>query len=71
MLIHPTIEKLEAMRLTGMAVALKEQMEMDDIKDMSFEERLGLLIDREAVFRETRRLKTRLRKAKLHRRHRF
>ncbi len=65
MLIHPTIEKLETMRLTGMAVALKEQMEMDDIKDMSFEERLGLLIDREAVFRETRRLKTRLRKAKL------
>lgn len=65
MLTHPTLEKLETMRLTGMATALKEQREMDDIQSMDFEERLGLLIEREAAVRETRRLKTRLRKAKL------
>ena len=65
MLIHPTLERLENLRLTGMARALKEQLEMEDINDMIFEERLGLLVDREAVERETRRLKTRLRKAKL------
>jgi DNA replication protein DnaC len=65
MLIHPTLEKLESLRLTGMLTALQEQMRMDDINDLSFEERLGLLVDREAVCRESRRLKTRLRKAKL------
>lgn len=65
MLIHPTLEKLESLRLTGMLTALQEQMGMDDINDLSFEERLGLLVDREAVCRESRRLKTRLRKAKL------
>ncbi len=65
MLIHPTLEKLEGLRLTGMAAALKEQLEMDGLEHMGFEERLGLLIDREAAVRETRRLKTRLRKAKL------
>ncbi len=65
MLTHPTLEKLESLRLTGMLTALQEQMGMDDIDDLSFEERLGLLVDREAVYRESRRLKTRLRKAKL------
>lgn len=65
MLTHPTVEKLENIRLTGMAQALKDQLEMDGIEDLSFEERLGLLVDRETVFRENRRLKTRLRKAKL------
>jgi DNA replication protein DnaC len=65
MLVHPTIEKLESLRLAGMAVGLRKQMQMDDIVQMSFEERLGLLIDREAALRETRRLATRLRKAKL------
>lgn len=65
MLTHPTLEKLETMRLTGMAKALKEQWEMDDIQSLNFEERLGLLLEREGAVRETRRLKTRLRKAKL------
>lgn len=65
MLTHPTIEKLEAMRLTGMAAALREQLEMDGLEQMSFEERLGLLIDRESTVRETRRLRSRLKKAKL------
>jgi len=65
MLTHPTLEQLEILRLPGMLQALKEQLEMDDINDMSFEERLGLLLDREANVRENRRLQTRLRKAKL------
>ncbi len=65
MLIHPTIEKLTTMRFSGMAQALNEQLEMDHLDDMAFEERLGLLLDREEVVRETRRLNTRLRKAKL------
>jgi DNA replication protein DnaC len=65
MLLHPTLEKLTTMRFTGMAAALDEQMQMDGLDDMTFEERLGLLLDREQAVRETRRMKTRLRKAKL------
>ncbi len=65
MLMYPTVEKLERLRLTGMAAALREQLEMDGVEQMSFEERLGLLIDRESTVRESRRMKTRLKKAKL------
>ena len=48
-----------------MLKALIEQAAMPDIETLSFEERLGLLIDREMTEREDRRLKTRLRQAKL------
>jgi DNA replication protein DnaC len=65
MLLHPTLEKLRALRFTGMADALDEQLQMDSLDDMGFEERLGVLLDREIAARETRRLQTRLRKAKL------
>lgn len=65
MLLHPTLEKLTTLRFTGMAAALDEQMQMDSLDDMGFEERLGLLLDREIAVRQTRRMNTRLRKARL------
>lgn len=65
MLLHPTLEKLTTLRFTGMAAALNEQMQMTSLGDMGFEERLGLLLDREMAVRQTRRMNTRLRKAKL------
>ena len=65
MLTYPTLDKLKAMRFTGMAHALEEQMQMPEIDSLSFDERLGLLVDREMTERENRRLETRLRKAKL------
>jgi DNA replication protein DnaC len=65
MLTHPTIEKLTTLKFTGMAKALTEQMRMPDIEQLSFEERLGLLIDRELTERQDRRLQSRLRKARL------
>ncbi len=65
MLTHPTLDKLQALRLSGMLKALSEQMQMPDISDLSFEERLGLLVDREMTERHDRRLKTLLRQAKL------
>ena len=65
MLNHPTFEKLHALRLSGMYQALVEQMQMPEIAALSFEERLGLLVDRESTERENRRLTTRLRQAKL------
>jgi DNA replication protein DnaC len=65
MLTHPTLDKLRTLRFTAMATALEEQMQTADIDSLSFEERLGLLIDREMTERENRRLKTRLKKARL------
>jgi DNA replication protein DnaC len=65
MLIHPIIDKLRTLRLNAMARTLEEQMQMPDIDALSFEERLGLLVDMEATDRENRRLKTRLLKARL------
>lgn len=65
MLIHPTLETLKTLKLTGMVQALSEQLEMPDITELSFEERLGLLVDRELTERRDRRFKTRLRQAKL------
>ena len=65
MLTHPLLDKLEILGFYGMLKALQEQMQMPDIEKLTFEERLGLLIDREMTARDNRRLKTRLRKAKL------
>jgi DNA replication protein DnaC len=65
MLNHPTLDKLNTLKFTGMAKALSEQMALPEIEQLSFEERLGLLVDREMTVRDDRRLKTRLRKAKL------
>ena len=65
MLTHPLLDKLQQLRFYGMLAALDEQMQMADVNDLSFEERLGLLIDREMTDRENRRLASRLRKAKL------
>lgn len=65
MLTHPTLDKLQQLRLTGMYKALREQGSLPNIDDLSFDERLGLLADRELTEREDRRLQTRLRQARL------
>jgi len=65
MLLHPTLEKLNTLKFTGMVKALTEQMSLPDIEQLSFEERLGLLVDRELTERHDRRLTSRLRKARL------
>jgi DNA replication protein DnaC len=65
MLKHPTLDKLQTLRLTGMLKALAEQQKLPEINSLGFEERFGLLIDREMTERENRRLDTRLNKAKL------
>ena len=65
MLTHPTMEKLNALKLTGMVKALTEQQQMAEVDSLGFEERLGLMVDREATERENRKLATRLKKAKL------
>jgi DNA replication protein DnaC len=65
MLTQPTIEKLCAMRLKGMAEAFRQQQESADCQQLSFEERLGLLIDRQWTWRENHALDRRLRNGRL------
>jgi DNA replication protein DnaC len=64
MLHHATLDKLRELRLPGMAEALQEQL-MRPLPDLDFESRLGMLIEREWLERENRRLKRRLTQAKL------
>lgn len=65
MLRHATLDQLSELKLHGMARAFEEQLAMADISELSFEERLGLLVEREATERASRQLTARLRKAKL------
>jgi DNA replication protein DnaC len=66
MLPHPTSERLTALGLAGMARALDEQRRAGPTFEvLGFEERLGLLVDREAAERDTKRLTARLKFAAL------
>ena len=62
MLMQQTLDKLHCLRLTGMAQALKQQLEQPATHELCFEERLALLVDHELLARDNRRL-TRLLKA--------
>jgi len=65
MLTEQTLDKLNAMKLSGMADALRQQLGAGEHAQLSFEDRLGLLIDGEWTAREQRKLTKRLRSAKL------
>ena len=65
MLNQATTDKLITMRLRGMAEALREQQESADAQRLGFEERLGMLIDRQWNWRENRALDRRLRNGRL------
>src|SRR5437660_6877559 len=65
MLIHPTVERLRALGLTAMADAFIELQNAPEAGELSREDWLGLLVDREATSRENKRLARRLRQARL------
>ena len=65
MLIEQTLEKLTAMKLGAMAAAVQQQLGSDEATALSFEDRLGVLVDTEWTAREQRKLTRRLRAAKL------
>ena len=65
MLIHPTAERLRSLGLSAMADALIELQGMADAAELTREDWLGLLVDREAISRDNKRLSRRLRDAKL------
>ena len=65
MLTQQTLDKLNAMKLTGMAEAFEQQLGSAEHARLSFEDRFGLLADSEWTAREQRKLTRRLRSAKL------
>jgi DNA replication protein DnaC len=64
MLNQQTLDQLLRMKLKGMSYAYQEQLQQP-AQDLSFEERFGLIVDREWTYREDRRLKRLLKVAKL------
>jgi len=65
MLTHPTSDRLRELGLIGMARALEEQRRQPEAETLSFEDRLAMMVDREALERDGKRLATRLRFAGL------
>lgn len=65
MLEQPMMGKLLAMRLHGMAEALKTQEQDPAARELSFLERLGMLVDQQWSWRENQALARRLKAAKL------
>jgi len=65
MLHEPTMQKLVAMRLHGMADALKTQQQDPAARELSFLERLALLVDHQWNWRQNQALVRRLDLAKL------
>ena len=62
---EPTIEKLKMLRLEGMLSAWTEQQKTVDKNALTFEERMGMLVDAEWTSRENKRIKRSLKEAKL------
>lgn len=65
MLIQQTLSQLQTLKLTGMAEALRQQLSQPELQALSFDERFSLLVDREVLQRDNRRLSRLLSAAKL------
>ena len=65
MLNEQTFDKLYVMKLIGMAEGFKEQLEQPSFRDLSFEERFGMLVEHQWGWKENKRLKRLLKHAKL------
>lgn len=65
MLLEQTLEKLRGLKLYGMLAAIEQQATQPEFHELSFEERLGFLVDREVLDRGNRRVTELLRKARL------
>ena len=65
MLNQQTIEKLHTLKLTGMAEAFTDQLNQPDLERLSFEERFGLIVDRQWTWKENKRMDRYLKNARL------
>lgn len=64
-MIQQTLDKLYQMKLNGMVEAIKEQLTNPAAATLSFEDRFGMLVDRQWDLKESRGLTRRLQTAKL------
>jgi DNA replication protein DnaC len=64
-LTHPTLDQMHILGLAGMAAAWRDMAEQDSARELSREDWLGLMLDREITCRADRRLTNRLANAKL------
>ncbi len=65
MLMQQTLPQLKSLKLDGMARAFEEQAALTASTSLSFEERFGMVVERELAWRDTRRLERLLKSAKL------
>src|SRR5471030_1857775 len=65
MLMQQTVSQLKTLKLDGMARAFEEQVTLSANSSLSFDERFGMIVDRELAWRDTRRLERLLKTAKL------
>jgi DNA replication protein DnaC len=65
MLNEPTIEKLQSMKLYGMADGFRGQLATTESHQLSFEERFALLVDQQWLWKQNRAFERRLETAKL------
>lgn len=65
MMMSITLDQLRALKLDGLAGALREQLQNPSSAGLTFEERLALLVDREVAHRDNRRQERLLKQAKL------
>ncbi|MFC7462613.1 IS21-like element helper ATPase IstB [Hydrogenophaga defluvii] len=65
MMTNDTIRKLNELKLFGMAHAFSQQIESAVTGHLSFEERVGLMVDHEVTYRDDKRLRRLLTNAKL------
>src|SRR5579883_2502651 len=65
MMVQQTLTQLRSMKLDGMALGLEEQLTLPGSATLPFEDRVGLLVERELAYRGSRRLKRLLHKARL------
>lgn len=65
MMMHHTVAHLRSLKLDGLAGALEEQLTQPGLANLSFEERLTMLVDREVHHRNERKLTRLLKNARL------
>jgi len=65
MLNQQTLDKLHTLKLTGMAEAFTDQLNQPDMDRLSFEERFGLIVDRQWTWKENNRMGRYLKNARL------
>jgi len=64
MLIQPLLDKLTQLRLPGIRSGLEEQLQNPQYAELSFEDRLGLLVDLECTRRADNSLRRRIKTAR-------